>query len=284
MRTMTVVFLLLAARALTAGELTLNQQLILACYKLEVGDVVRCLRKGADANARFGESVHAVASFSDGWTGGFPIATASWTPIIALAASDEFPGPPAGLAEIWKDPARSAAIRKRITREQIQRRRNDAMVILNILLSHRCNLEDHDGYGATALYLAVENEKVSVASALIDFGANPNVKVRAYIDGPSDISPLHEACRSQELVQLLLDHGADAEAKDSEGRTAADWIALKDDRTFDVVKTSSGWRTEKRVRTIYAEKSSDPFARPGRLRTSWIFSRSSRRRQRWVQQ
>jgi hypothetical protein len=246
MKTATLV-LFLSATGIHAGELTLNQRLVLACYKLEVTDVVAYLRKGANVNARFGESDPANADFSDRWTGGIPIATASWTPLIALASSDEYPDPPADLGEIWKDPARSEVMRRKIPREQIEKRRNNATRILDILLSHQCKLEDHDGYGATALFVAVDNDKLTMATTLIEFGANPNVKVRAYIDGPSDISPLHAACRSRQLMRLLLDHGADAGVKDSEGHTPADWVDLDDDRSFDLVKTANGWTVRPRA-------------------------------------
>jgi ankyrin repeat protein len=115
-------------------------------------------------------------------------------------------------------------------------------MILYILLSHKCNLEDHDSYGATALFEATDHEKVPIAKTLLDFGANPNVKRRTVIDGPSDVSALHAACKSKQLVQLLLDHGADASVRDSNGQTPADWIAEANDREFDLVKTSNGWR------------------------------------------
>jgi hypothetical protein len=259
MRTVIGILLLLAAHPLCASELTVNQQLVLACYRLDVGQVVNCLRQGADVNARFRASDRVIGDFSDRWTGGFPMAADSWTPLIALASSREYPDPPAELGEIWKDPVRSAMIQKRIPREQIERRRKRAMVILYILLSHKCNLEDDDGYGATALFEAVDSGKVAMAKTLLDFGANPNVKVRAYIDGASDRSPLHVASHSRELVQLLLDHGADANATDSEGHTPADWIALDLDRTFDLVKTSKGWRI--RPRAVRENASDDPFAR-----------------------
>lgn len=257
MRTAIAVLLLVAAHPLHAGEMTLNQQLVLACYKVELGQVVKCLRSGADVNGRFGASDHAIADFSDCWTGGFPIATASWTPLIALAASEEYPDPPTELGQIWLDPVRSSMTRRQIPREQIERRRNDAMAILYVLLSHKCKLEDHDVYGATALFEAIDSGKVSMATTLIGFGANPNVRVRAAIDGASEVTPLHVACRSQELVQLLLDCGADASAKDSEGRTPADWIALDEDREFDLVKTPNGWRIGPRVHA--SQEPDNPF-------------------------
>jgi hypothetical protein len=256
MKTTAVIFILLAAQTLTAEELTLNQQLIVACYKMEVGKVVKCLRNGADVNARFGRIANPNAYFSDPWTGGLAhVGYPSWTPLIALADSNEYPDPPANLGEIWKDSKRTYVLQKEIPQEQIEKRRNNAMIILNILLSHRCNLEDNDGAGATALYKAVDNKKVALATALLEFGANPNVKVGVYIDGPGDKTPLHAAYRTQELIDLLLDHGANPDAKDSKGRTPADSYVGDDDKEkYEFVKTPTGWRVYPRAQPVGKEK------------------------------
>ena len=228
------------------GGLRLNQRLILACYRLETGAVVDLLRKGADVNARFGDSDQAIDAFTDRWTGGQPVALPSWTPLIALANSNEYPDPPAELGNIWRNRAQSDVIRRRIPQERIDERRKNVVVILYILRSHNCSLEGHDECGATALFEAVNNQKVSMVEMLLEYGANSNVRVQAEIDGPSDVTPLHVACQSRKLVQLLLNHGADANAKDSDGKTPSDWIALNENRAFDLVKSAGGWRVQSR--------------------------------------
>jgi ankyrin repeat protein len=225
--------------------LTLDQQLIIACYKLQVDEVVSALRKGANVNSRFRKTADNSDPFYDRWEGGTS-PTYHWTPLLALANAPDIPDPPEELGQIWKDRERSLALRKAIPQDQIDKRRSDALIILDILLSHRCVIDDHDGHGATALFEAVDRDKIEVAERLLKNGANPNTKTGIYIDGPGDMTPLHRACHSRELLQLLLDHGADASAKDSEGRTPADWIALFNDRTFDLVSTSSGWRIQPR--------------------------------------
>ena len=166
-------------------ELNLDQQLIVGCYKLRVDDVVACLRKGANINATFGDGVDGVDDLRDRWIGTrAPIGAGSWTPLIALANAPEYPDPSAELGEIWKDRARARALRKQIPREQIEKRRRDTMLILLILLSHNCSLNDDDGFGATALYCAANKEKVQMVRVLLQNGANPNTKTRVYIDGP----------------------------------------------------------------------------------------------------
>ena len=123
------------------------------------------------------------------------------------------------------------------------------MIILYILLSHKCRIDDQDEYGATALYKAVDNDELSIVKTLLGYGANPNVRVRAAVDGPDDVTPLHVACQSRQLLQLLLGYGADASAKDSGGQTPADWVALDESRKFDLVKTPNGWRVQTRARS-----------------------------------
>jgi ankyrin repeat protein len=95
--------------------------------------------------------------------------------------------------------------------------------------------------------MAVDSEKMQLVRTMLEFGANPNTKSHIYIDGPDDITPLHSACASKELLQLLLDHGADTSAKDSKGRTPADWVALDDSRDFDLVVTPDGPRIRPRI-------------------------------------
>jgi len=255
MRILIFVSVALATRALYADNLTLNQQLIVACYKVEVGKVVKCLRDGADVNARFGEIVDVDAYFMDRWTGGLAnVAIASWTPLIALAASKEYPDAPAELGDIWNDLERSAQLMKKIPHEHIERRRADSMIILNILLSHKCNLEDNDGYGATAIYKAANHNNVSFVKSLLSFGANPNVKVGTYIDGPGNTTPLHRACNSWEMVQLLLDHGANPDVKDSDGDTPADWYGHGKAGKYEFVKTADGWQIRPRAQAEEKKK------------------------------
>jgi hypothetical protein len=251
---------LLGAEPPRAVRLTLSQQLIVACYKRDVKGVVKCLREGANVNARLGIRADATSQFDDRWTGAMgAVGLELWTPLIALASSRGVPDPPAEWGEVWKDAARSAALQQRIPKEQIDKRREDGMTILRILLSHNCNVEDHDGFGATALYTAVENDNVLIARSLLEFGANPNVRVQARIDGPGGVTPLHAACGSKELVKLLLEHGADAGAKDDEGQTSAEWVELDEDRTFDLIKDSTGWhvleRTGERTKSGTQERS-----------------------------
>ena len=103
--------------------------------------------------------------------------------------------------------------------EQIEQRKRDTLTITLILLSHRADIDADDGYGATALYEAVYLKKLELAKMLLRFDAKVNTKTGIYIDGSGDITPLHRAYWSAELTKLLLDKGADSNAKDTGGKT-----------------------------------------------------------------
>jgi len=236
----------LMTEPLLSGELTQNQQLVVACYNVNIREVVNCLRNGADVNAVFGTSVNGSQLFEDRWTGSIPAGTNSWTPLIAITSSSDWPPPPAELRDVWLDEAGAARLRNGITKGQREQRIADSVTILLILLSHKCNVDCKDVAGATPLYNAADTSKFEIARMLLGFGANPNTKTGVYIDGSGDTTPLHVACTSKALIELLLAHGADATAKDSNGRTPSQWVELHDDRTFDLVLTPKGWRVQAR--------------------------------------
>jgi ankyrin repeat protein len=73
-------------------------------------------------------------------------------------------------------------------------------------------------YGWTALRLTVIHGHMAAAEALLNGGADPNVK------DEENIPLLHQAVirGKKEMVELLLDKKADVNTKDSEGETALD--------------------------------------------------------------
>lgn len=218
MRIAMVAFVVAISSPASGKELNLNQQLIVACHRLDVNGVVNALREGADVNARFGNGDRYV--FTDPWSHGTPVAAKNWTPLIAVASASKYPDPPRPIENTTDDQAWARQQQKEIPVEQIEQRKQNGVAIACILLSHRVNVDEHDGYGATALYFAVHAKKLELAKLLLAYNANPNTKTDVYIDGPGDTTPLHGASWSSELVQLLIEKGADPNAKDTEGNTA----------------------------------------------------------------
>jgi ankyrin repeat protein len=205
-----------------AAELDAGQKLIVACYHVDVAAVVRSLREGADVNSRFGTSDAADDPLEHEWEAYSSLGSNRWTPLIALASACKYPPPPKDKGAVWKDPDLAKRLRAKVTRNQLRERQRNVIEILNILLSHGCDIEADDGFGATALFKAVERDDLEIARTLLRFKAQVNKPTRAYIDGPSDFTPLHAASESAEMYQLLLDHGANPELKDSEGQTPAE--------------------------------------------------------------
>jgi hypothetical protein len=225
----------------------MDQKLIIACYRVDVTAVVGCLRAGANVNARFGD-IKTIGEhpFMDKWWGGADVAADSWTPVLAVASAPEYPDPPKAFPRIWEHPDQVRIAQGQFSNDMLQERRTDEITILCVLLSHGADINVADNRGGTALHKAVENGKIPLVRRMLQFGANPNTKCHVYIDGPDNVTPLHSACTSKELVQLLLDHGADASAKDSEGQTPVDYVALDNRRDFDLVMTPDGPRVRHR--------------------------------------
>jgi ankyrin repeat protein len=217
----------LVTSACQAAELTREQRLIVACHRLNVDGVVAALREGANVNSRFGDGDTML--FQDPWSLGWPIAASDWTPLIAVASASDYPDPPRKIENTSADRDWARNEQAKVSAEQIENRRRATATIARILLSHNANIDADDGYGATALYEAIDTHKLELAKVLLRFNAKVNTKTRIYIDGAGNITPLHQAYWSAELTKLLLAKGADPKAKDSEGETPADWARMSDD-------------------------------------------------------
>lgn len=246
-----------AAVAADRDKLTPNQRLIVAAFELDVDHVKSLLKVGADPNARFGDAEHDF--FQDKWTSGTPLPSDSWTPLLAVANSHREPQPEllVGNSSAERDTAikRRNAIDPKFIVERDERR----AAMTKLLIAARADLDLDDGYGSTALNDATSNGYEAVALLLIDSGAKIDTKTGVYIDGPSDVTPLHNAAwhpailkamlkkvpkvnvksssgdtplhyavmaNEPESVLLLLKAGADPFAKDKDGRTPDHWCQI----------------------------------------------------------
>ncbi len=219
--------LALAADLGQAVELTKEQKLIVACYRLDINEVVVALREGANVNARFGKGDKKL--FQDAWSLGWPVAANKWTPLMAVASASDYPDPPRRIQNTVADLNWAREQKAKIKPEEIEQRRKMAIAIVMVLLSHNAAIDTDDGYGATALYEAVYQKKLELAKALLRFNPKVNTKTGIYIDGTGDITPLHRAYWSAELTKLLLSKGADPKAKDTTGETPLDWARRSGD-------------------------------------------------------
>lgn len=93
---------------------------------------------------------------------------------------------------------------------------NPAIVSRLLDFGARPNVADHDG--RTPLWLAAHKEDARIAALLLDYKADPNCRV-----GKNRLTPLMAAAKNGriEVVNLLLDRGADPRLVSEDGRTAA---------------------------------------------------------------
>ena len=103
--------------------------------------------------------------------------------------------------------------------------------LIKALVEHGAEIDRGDRGGATALHRAVRARSVAAVRQLLALGARTDCALRK---GGS--SPLHLAVQPTgaggtagvpdqqlEIIDLLLQHGADPAAADAAGRTAQDW-------------------------------------------------------------
>lgn len=95
---------------------------------------------------------------------------------------------------------------------------NPAIVSRLLGFGAQPNVADHDG--RTPLWLAVHREDARIAALLLDYKADPDCRV-----GKNRLTPLMAAAKNGriEVVNLLLDRGADPRLVSEDGRTAANF-------------------------------------------------------------
>jgi len=205
---------------------SIDQQLIIAAFQLDVGGVERLLAGGANVNARFGTYDEHI--FMDRRSLGYSsLGSERWTALQAVADSHRAPQPER-MTENTSE-ARDEALRelKNIDPRLIEDRDQRRVEIAKVLIGAGARLDLNDGYGGTALAHSVYMGYDGLSLLLISSGAAVNTKTGIYIDGTGDITPLHRATKSPSVLQALLKRGAEVSARDSTGDTPLHW-AVRD--------------------------------------------------------
>ena len=80
---------------------------------------------------------------------------------------------------------------------------------------------------------------------LLENGADPNIKDHRFGE---DSTPIHGACKFDRLkaVEILIKYGADVNAKNTEGKTALDFVnESKKQQCKDIIQKNGGVVGEK---------------------------------------
>ena len=200
---------------------TVDQQLVIASFQLDVDRVKALLAKGADPDARIGE--HEQSLFLDKWTLGFPIASSRWTLVLAVANSHRAPQPERPTENTVE--ARNAAWEnlRAVDPKVIAHRDQRRVAIAKLLIAAKANLDHDDGYGATGLYHSAYNGFDDLSLLLIESNAKLETKTGIYIDGNGDITPMHRATKSPKVLVAMISHGANVNVADTSGATPLHW-------------------------------------------------------------
>ena len=100
--------------------------------------------------------------------------------------------------------------------------------VVKLLLANRADMYAADCYGSMPIHYAAKKGRYEIVKYFLDQGMDPNITYRAYmkpffneVPNYSLTTPLHSAVYSGSLetVQLLIEHGADVNAKNQNGCT-----------------------------------------------------------------
>jgi len=109
----------------------------------------------------------------------------------------------------------------------------DPVSVIRLLLQTGIKANGPDSFWCSPLHLAVRGDEHAVGTAriLLENGANPNTLEK--VDDPAELGKpplayaLWHSTSSQELVRLMLDHGADPDFRDTKGQNALSYVRFE---------------------------------------------------------
>jgi len=234
MHTMNTAVLLATILALSLGGPSINgpqnvstphraiagaDALVLAARDNDTGRIATLIGQGIDVNAQ---------------------GTRGTTPLMSAAASASIDALRflirAGADPNRKAPRSKTALSMAIeyfTPNHSEGNKNDFVTVVRELIAAGAEINVHDDNGLTPLLWASAAGNEHIASVLLDAGANVNARSRVRISRRlyltvtpliySVINSTNDRTGAIRLIRLLIDRGADVEARDSQGRTALKW-------------------------------------------------------------
>ena len=202
-----------------------GQQLVIAAFQLDVERVNALLAEGTDPDTRL--SFYDESQFEDKWTLGFsPIGSHNWTALLAVANSHRAPQPNQRAENTVAGLDASMAKLKAVDPKLIAERDSHRLTIAKLLIAAKANLDLDDGYGSTPLSSSVYSGFDDLSLLLISSNAKLDTKTSVTIDGDGDITPMHRATRSPRVLDAMIKRGAKINVADTSGSTPLHWAVL----------------------------------------------------------
>jgi ankyrin repeat protein len=197
-------------------------RLVIAAFELDVAKVQALLKDDAGPNERLKLQERSI--FEDKWTLGSPIGSIKWTPLMAVANSHRVPQPKERAENTSEGLDAARKKRDSLDPKLIIERDKRRVAIAKLLIAAQADLDLDDGYGATALAASVYKYH-ELSLLLIESGAKLDTKTGVYIDGPGDITPLHRAVDSPHVLEAMLKRGAKVDVRATDGEMPLHWAA-----------------------------------------------------------
>jgi hypothetical protein len=138
---------------------------------------------------------------------------------------------------------------------------NDSLDIVKALIERGANVNAHGIGGFTPLHEACANGGPEIAAYLISKGADVNAREKSLGDTPLHVVAFVAGLKSRhndpvKIAEMLLSHGADANALNHDGETPLD-VANRQERATDITKLliSKGGKSGKALATPATQKS-----------------------------
>lgn len=130
---------------------------------------------------------------------------------------------------------------------------NGYVEIVILLLQAGAEVDIRDNYNKSPLYCAVSNDHYQVAKNLLTYGANPNFTVSKKVGG---FTPLIEAVRNSnvQMVELLINNGADVERQTYEGETAISYAKRYNNKSIIALLSNAGSKNQETTKVETSEK------------------------------
>lgn len=154
----------------------------------------------------------------------------------------------------------------------------DSAAGVSLLLDFGASVAARDPWGRTPLEQAIRSASLAAARRLLEAGADPN--------GPeSRMKPLSLAARIEgkgeragEMARLLLEFGADPQARGAMGRRPGHWACERGTRQVALALLEAGWEPSDELPDAVGEGEIEAARKRGGVGEEWLLAAWKRER------